>query len=90
MQLIKAYESLRSNEIEILNSHKHSLFFFSIMLGCGRTFTGSSGVITSPNHPDDHPVSLDCLYLVRVPEGNIVTLSFSHFDLEPSESKLMT
>lgn len=61
---------------------------FTFFVGCSRTFDGESGVITSPNHPDNHPVSLDCSYLIRVPSGKTVTLSFSHFDLEPSESKL--
>ena len=55
--------------------------------GCGKTFGGNSGVITSPNHPDNHPSSMDCLYIVRVANGSIITLSFSHFDLEVSEGK---
>ena len=63
--------------------------FVSFVPGCSQTFTGDRGVIKSPNHPDNHPVSLDCSYLVQVPSGNIVALSFSHFDLEPSESKLL-
>ena len=47
-------------------------------------------MITSPNHPDNHPVSLDCSYVIRVPEGKIVTLSFSHFDLEGAAGRLLT
>lgn len=47
-------------------------------------------MITSPNHPDNHPVSLDCSYVIRVPEGKIVTLSFSHFDLEGADGRLLT
>ena len=55
--------------------------------GCGQTFVGDAGVITSPNHPDNHPLSLDCLYVIRVSNGSIVALAFSYFDLEPAESK---
>ena len=44
-------------------------------------------MIKSPNHPNNYPRSLDCSYLVQIPSGNIVTLSFTHFDLE---SKLLS
>ncbi|KAK2563539.1 Matrilin-2 [Acropora cervicornis] len=54
--------------------------------GCGQTFVGDTGVITSPNHPDHHPLSLDCLYDIRVSNGSIVALAFSYFDLEPAET----
>ncbi|KAJ7392946.1 hypothetical protein OS493_008187 [Desmophyllum pertusum] len=54
--------------------------------GCSRTFEGESGEIKSPNHPDSHPVSLDCSYLICVPRGKLVSLRFTHFDLEPSEN----
>ncbi|XP_015766999.1 PREDICTED: fibrillin-2-like [Acropora digitifera] len=61
------------------------VFVFSFP-GCGQTFVGDAGVITSPNHPDNHPLSLDCLYVIRVSNGSIVALAFSYFDLEPAET----
>lgn len=55
--------------------------------GCGRTFNGESGEIKSPNHPDRHPESLDCSYLICVARDKLVTLRFTHFDLEAPESE---
>ncbi|EDO44398.1 predicted protein [Nematostella vectensis] len=53
--------------------------------GCSHSFTGSSGVIASPNHPDRHPISVDCSYKIEVASGHIVALSFERFDLEGEE-----
>ena len=73
-----------SNGMQMLLSFHVFVFSFP---GCGQTFVGDAGVITSPNHPDHHPLSLDCLYVIRVSNGSIVALAFSYFDLEPAESK---
>lgn len=73
-----------SNGMQMLLSFHVFVFSFP---GCGQTFVGDAGVITSPNHPDNHPLSLDCLYVIRVSNGSIVALAFSYFDLEPAESK---
>ena len=72
------------NDMQMLLSFDVFVFSFP---GCGQTFVGDIGVITSPNHPDHHPVSLDCMYDIRVSNGSIVALTFSYFDLEPAESK---
>lgn len=73
-----------SNGMQMLLSFHVFVFSFP---GCGQTFVGDTGVITSPNHADHHPLSLDCLYDIRVSNGSIVALPFSYLDLEPAESK---
>lgn len=73
-----------SNGMQMLLSFHVFVFSFP---GCGQTFVGDAGVIKSPNHPDHHPSSLDCLYVIRVSNGSIVALAFSYFDLE-SKSKM--
>ncbi|KAG7267725.1 hypothetical protein CRUP_031615, partial [Coryphaenoides rupestris] len=41
-----------------------------------------SGVIKSPNWPMNYGPNGDCLWSVEVPEGKVITLTFSHFDVE--------
>lgn len=78
---------IRGSVINIISNFFANFFFLSPQ-GCRQTFSGESGVIRSPNHPEDHPVSLDCSYLICVPKEKLVSLRFTHFDLEPAESEL--
>ena len=43
-----------------------------------------SGVLTSPNYPEDYPNNLDLVQRIQVPEGNTIWIRFSDFDCEPS------
>ncbi|XP_071826204.1 cubilin-like isoform X2 [Apostichopus japonicus] len=54
--------------------------------GCGGSFTGTTGIITSPTHPDLYPHSIHCLYVIEVPSGSVVRLTFSSFFLESHSS----
>ncbi|XP_070181137.1 uncharacterized protein [Littorina saxatilis] len=53
---------------------------------CGGTWTSPTGIIRSPNFPNDYNNNLDCVYVITAPdvwpEGNHVTLTFTAFDLE--------
>ena len=42
----------------------------------------SSGVIESPNFPDSYPNSRNCTWMINAPLGNILSLRFSHFEIE--------
>ena len=45
-----------------------------------------SGVITSPYHNvDQYPPNSDCLWVIDIDPGQIVTLRFTAFDLESTE-----
>lgn len=61
--------------------------FFSIFTGCSRRYTGLSGTITSPNHPNVYPLSVDCTYTIKVPAGKKVSLAFSRFEVEVEEGR---
>ena len=42
----------------------------------------TSGVLTSPNYPENYDNDLDVVQWIEVPEGNTIWMQFSHFDLE--------
>ena len=48
----------------------------------GISLTGSSGSITSPNYPRNYPNSKTCRWIITVPEGHRVKLTFHTFLLE--------
>ena len=43
---------------------------------------GSSGTLQSPSRDSNYPPDLSCDWLITVPEGKIVKLSFDTFDLQ--------
>ncbi|KAL9985292.1 hypothetical protein ACROYT_G007677 [Oculina patagonica] len=48
----------------------------------GTTLTGSSGSFSSPNYPSNYPNRETCRWIITVPQGHIVLLSFQSFHLE--------
>ncbi|XP_021476232.2 cubilin [Oncorhynchus mykiss] len=50
--------------------------------GCGGTFTESEGIIISPNWPNNYAHNRQCVYVIRLPANEIVSLNFTHMDLE--------
>merc|ERR1712136_69158 len=61
--------------------------------GCGGTLTDMSGAFTSPDlDPAGQPGAgqydpyLNCLWIISVPVNNVITLSFSGFELEGESS----
>ncbi|XP_068160694.1 cubilin [Antennarius striatus] len=54
--------------------------------GCGGTFTDSEGIIISPNWPNDYNHNRQCIYLIRLPVGETVSLNFTHMNLETHSS----
>lgn len=68
-------------------------FFFLLALTClssvegqcsssGTTLTGSSGSFSSPNYPSNYPNGETCRWIITVPTGHLVRLSFQSFQLE--------
>ncbi|KAJ8389047.1 hypothetical protein AAFF_G00124440 [Aldrovandia affinis] len=50
--------------------------------GCGGTYTQSEGIIISPNWPNNYAHNRQCVYIIRLPAGEVVSLNFTHMDLE--------
>ncbi|KAM8967664.1 cubilin [Pelodytes ibericus] len=59
-----------------------SASFRSVIEGCGNTLTAPEGTITSPRYPEVYPHGVTCVWLISVPPGNIIRLSFTSFNLE--------
>ncbi|XP_075068011.1 cubilin [Mixophyes fleayi] len=57
----------------------HATYSFT---GCGGIQSGESGVIASPNFPENYPGLSHCAWHLEAPEGHIITLSFAYFDVE--------
>ena len=41
----------------------------------------ATGVVTSPNHPDNYPHNLDKTEIIEVESGKILRLEFTHFEV---------
>ncbi|XP_076086587.1 tolloid-like protein 2 [Mytilus galloprovincialis] len=50
---------------------------------CGGNFTELTGSFSSTNYPCNYPTDQDCFYIISVPVGHTVTLTFRTFFLEP-------
>ncbi|XP_039571242.1 procollagen C-endopeptidase enhancer 1-like [Passer montanus] len=50
---------------------------------CGGDHHGESGFIASEGFPRHYPPGSNCTWTITVPEGQVATLSFRVFDLEP-------
>ena len=42
----------------------------------------TSGVLTSPNYPEEYPNNLNLVQKIEVPEGNTIWVRFTDFDSE--------
>ncbi len=57
--------------------------YFITSGGCGEgSYNGPSGVITSPNYPDNYPNNLKCQYYIIASAESSISIIFEHFDLE--------
>ncbi|KAH3817670.1 hypothetical protein DPMN_119225 [Dreissena polymorpha] len=49
---------------------------------CGGVLTDSFGVITSPNFPSNYPNKVECTWVINAPEGYVINVYFTEFELE--------
>lgn len=56
------------------------------MPGCGGIFTGLAGDISSPSAGGAYHHNLECEYLIQVPAGSRISLTFQEFELEHDSS----
>ncbi|KAG8438283.1 hypothetical protein GDO86_008825 [Hymenochirus boettgeri] len=50
---------------------------------CSNLITGTNGMFTSANYPSAYPTNSDCIWLIRVPSGQVF-LQFNAFDVQSS------
>lgn len=43
-------------------------------LGCNKTYTASSGLVTSSNHPLNYQKNSNCYYIIKAPIGHTISL----------------
>uniref|UniRef100_A0A803T9B4 CUB and Sushi multiple domains 3 n=1 Tax=Anolis carolinensis TaxID=28377 RepID=A0A803T9B4_ANOCA len=61
-------------------------FFYSLFLtaedACGGTMRGSSGIISSPNFPNEYHNNADCTWTIVAEPGDTISLIFTDFQME--------
>ena len=61
------------------------MFIISSIGICTVNLTAVSGTIMSPNHPNNYPSSIQCLWLIDLGISHDITLTFYKFELEKKE-----
>ncbi|NWR74432.1 CUBN protein, partial [Centropus unirufus] len=49
---------------------------------CGGNYSAETGVLTSPNYPNNYPVRTECIYTITVGINRQIVLHFTNFSLE--------
>lgn len=62
------------------------LFFHAAAQGCGGLLSGEEGEFSSPGYPEPYRQNGYCIWIITVPSGNKLELSFDAFDLDESSS----
>lgn len=52
-------------------------------VSCFFNFTAPSGIILSPNYPEEYGNNMNCVWLIIAEAGSRIHLIFSDFDVEP-------
>ncbi|XP_056192710.1 cubilin [Falco biarmicus] len=51
---------------------------------CSYNYSTETGVLTSPNYPNNYPVQIECIYTITVGINRQIVLRFTNFSLERS------
>lgn len=63
-----------------------NISYRSVPITCGGLFTSDSGIIHSPNYPQNYPHKQACEWLLRVDKNFVVNITFLDFDVENTEN----
>ncbi|XP_070536661.1 cubilin-like [Ptychodera flava] len=66
-------------------NHKGFKLTYTIA-SCGGTFSGETGIIKSPNFPNNYDNNLECNWIILGPPGHYLTLAFDSFSLVGSNT----
>ena len=61
---------------------KINSYIYSSFTVPGGTLTGPNGVITSPGYPKEYPNNMEIDWLIQLPPGQFIELSFTSFELD--------
>ena len=53
---------------------------YFVLIACGQV---ESNTLKSPGYPDNYPNDTDCFYVIPIPQGTRLNISFQDFDVEP-------
>lgn len=59
-----------------------SFSFLCFSSDCSETFTSPTGSFSSPNYPQNYPLSRDCIFKIIVEVNRQIMLNFTAFQLE--------
>ena len=59
------------------------------LAGCDTTLTTENGTFTSPGFPNNYANGLNCSWLIFLPPGKIIQLTFSSFLLEQNRDFIL-
>lgn len=88
IQASKASFSIRIKKVQrqafikFVDSILRILFFFPLV-SCFFNFTTPSGIILSPNYPEEYGNNMNCVWLIISEPGSRIHLIFNDFDVEP-------
>lgn len=57
-------------------------FYATYISECSDTFATLSGIISSPNFPQNYSDNLDCTYTILQAPNSTIQLDFLHFEIE--------
>ncbi|XP_036402136.1 CUB and sushi domain-containing protein 1-like [Megalops cyprinoides] len=82
-ECLPAFELVGERTISCQQNNQWSGNKPSCVFSCFFNFTAPSGIILSPNYPDEYGNNMNCVWLIIAEPGNRIHLIFSDFDVEP-------
>ncbi|XP_041486764.1 cubilin isoform X1 [Microtus oregoni] len=73
-----------------LNGRGFNASWQAVPGGCGGIFQAPSGEIHSPNYPNSYRANTQCSWIIQVGKHHRVLLNITDFDLEATDSCIMT
>lgn len=67
---------------------KLSIYILSVDPGCGGALTDFSGIIISPNYPNDYNHNTECIWTIQLPEGESIRFEITDLQVETHGSCL--
>ncbi|CAL4059169.1 unnamed protein product, partial [Meganyctiphanes norvegica] len=74
VSFVKAPSQIFNSRFDKLNLRKDE--------ACGGIFKGSSGTLSSPGFSDNYENNLDCFWLIKASEGQVISIDFNYMQIE--------